>query len=140
MRSTGTTLSAVALLALTACGGTTTTTTETDADAPGAMQSPTSEASTGTSTPAAEEVVVDSCGAGDPGQVTADLTVTNTSDSPKSYVITVSVNGPGGARVAEATAAADSVPAGQSVQVQAQGAAAEPPAELTCEVADASRF
>ncbi|MCI2240030.1 hypothetical protein MO973_36245 [Paenibacillus sp. TRM 82003] len=86
-----------------------------------------------------EEVVVDSCLVVE-GQVVAGLTVNNGEVDPRSYVITVAVAGPDGQPVTEVAATADDVRSGQVVEVQAVGDVADPPAEVTCEVADVNRF
>ncbi|NAZ73957.1 hypothetical protein GTQ99_00730 [Kineococcus sp. T13] len=96
--------------------------------------------SSATAAPAQEtqDVLVNSCTPGEFGQVSADLTVTNSDDAARSYLITVSVNGPDGNRLAEANAAANSIAPGQVAQVQAIGSITDPPAELTCVVANVS--
>lgn len=88
----------------------------------------------------AEDVVVDSCEAGDFGDVTAGLTITNSTEENQSYIVTVSANGPDGNRVAELSAAANQIAPGQSASVDAVGFLEDAPEDLTCVVASVDRF
>ena len=90
---------------------------------------------------ASSDVVVESCQRGDFGLITSTLAITNSSDSPKSYLVTVSADGPDGARVAELNAAANSVQPGQAARVDATGSVSgEAPEGLTCTVVSVNRF
>ncbi|MGH3772209.1 MAG: hypothetical protein ACRDRW_12565 [Pseudonocardiaceae bacterium] len=71
--------------------------------------------------------------------------IINTTDKTQSYLITVSVNGAGGARVGEINVASNSLSAGQSVVlsgINATGSAtgAAKPGPVTCAVASVTRF
>jgi hypothetical protein len=103
---------------------------ETAAEAPAAPEPGSAES----------DVVVTSCDVGDFDMVTSALTVTNSTDELASYLITISANGPDGNRVVELTAAANSIGAGQSASVDALGSATGVSGELTCVVADVTRF
>ncbi|WPF83787.1 hypothetical protein SANBI_001484 [Sanguibacter sp. 4.1] len=103
---------------------------ETAAEAPAAPEPGSAES----------DVVVTSCDVGDFDMVTSTLTVTNSTDELASYLITISANGPDGNRVVELTAAANSIGAGQSASVDALGSATGVSGELTCVVADVTRF
>lgn len=113
--------------------------------APNASSDSASEGAAGSAAPepgsAEADVVVDSCAPGQFGTIEGTATVTNSDDSPRSYLITVSANGPDGNRVAELNAAANSVGAGQSAKVQLVGSGGEDvPQNITCVVANVQRF
>ncbi|WP_337062531.1 hypothetical protein [Kineococcus sp. G2] len=136
MREVVLVLSTAGLLALTACSGT----SAFDSPAqPGALVQARSTP-TPSVTPEPEDVVVDSCAADGSGQVAADLTVTNTADAPRSFLVTVSVAGPDGERLTQAHVTAATVAAGASTQVRATAPVAQAPAQLTCEVAEIHSF
>lgn len=89
----------------------------------------------------AADVVVDDCEAGDFGDVTAKLTVTNSTDDVASYLITAEAVDEDGNRLVELTAAANSIAAGQSAKVDAMGMTdVDLPAGYTCRVANVERF
>ncbi|MCI2239835.1 hypothetical protein MN205_15255 [Kineococcus sp. TRM81007] len=136
MREVVLVLSTAGLLTLTACGGA----PAFDSPAqPGALVESRSTP-TPSVTPAPEDVVLGSCAADGSGQVAADLTVTNTADEPRSYLVTVSVAGPDGERLTQAHVAAPEIAAGGSAQVRATAPVAGAPAQLTCEVAQIHSF
>jgi hypothetical protein len=89
---------------------------------------------------AGADVTVNSCERGEFGQITARLSITNSTDSAKSYIVTVSADGPDGTRVAELNAASNAVQPGQTANVEALGSATEPPEGLTCTVVSVDRF
>jgi len=87
----------------------------------------------------AQDVAVTDCKMGDFGTATATLTITNSSDSPKSYLVTVSGNDDTGARLSEMNAAANTVGAGQTATVDALGSVTSGTV-TQCVVANVNRF
>lgn len=90
---------------------------------------------------ASGDVEVKDCRRGERGLVTAALTITNSAPESKSYLVTVSADGPDGERVADMIGLTDAVSPGQSVMVDATGAAAggDVPEDLTCTVVKVTR-
>lgn len=129
-------------LALTVAGCTVTSTPTGDAATATSTESaaPTSSATSEETPAATEEITVTSCAVDEFGLVTSDLTVLNNDDKVRNYAITISVNGADGNRVAEANAFANSLAAGQSAQIQAFGSGQNLPAQVTCVIANVSKF
>lgn len=129
-------LAALTLL-LTGCA------VETD-DSPGSSVQegggPTADAPAGGGD-AGSDVTVTGCNRGEFGLITAVLSVMNSQDTPQSYLVTVSADGPDGVRVAELNAAANSIQPGQTASVEAVGSVTgEAPEGLTCTVVNVNRF
>jgi hypothetical protein len=124
---------ALLALALTGCA------VETSNE-PGSSATEGGSGGAGGGSDAGADVTVNSCERGEFGQVTAGLSITNSTDAAKSYLVTVSADGPDGARVAELNAASNSVQPGQTAMVDALGAATDPPEGLTCTVVSVNRF
>lgn len=90
---------------------------------------------------ASGDVEITDCRRDESGLVTAALTITNSAPESKSYLVTVSADGPDDQRVADMIGLTDAVTPGQSVMVDATGAAAgdEIPEDLTCTVVKVTR-
>ncbi len=93
-----------------------------------------------TSGDATGDVVIDSCEAGDYGAINADATVTNSTEVPATYSITVSANDADGNRVAELNGFANSVAPGQSASVDLVGMVESAPEGMQCVVANVTRL
>jgi len=93
-----------------------------------------------TSGDATGDVVINSCEAGDFGALNADATVTNTTDVPATYSITVSANDASGNRVAELNGFANSIAPGQSASVDLVGMVEDAPEGMQCVVANVTRL
>lgn len=90
------------------------------------------------------DVVLDACAmdeaAGMEGFVEASLTVTNSTDESRSYLINVSANDEGGQRVAELVAATSDLAPGQSATLETSVILAEGKTLSGCALADVDRF
>jgi hypothetical protein len=71
---------------------------------------------------------------------TANVRITNHTDSAQSYMVDVGLNNAAGKRVAEATAVSNSLPAGHSVTVTGHGYPDGPISGMHCELANVSRL
>lgn|GEM_PF-5139523 len=83
--------------------------------------------------------VKEDCKVGEFGLVEADVTVKNSGDESRSYLITISANDPKtGDRVAELNGAANNIKAGQSAKVKTVGSAdgLDKGDKLKCEIAN----
>jgi hypothetical protein len=90
---------------------------------------------------ASGDVKVTDCRRDERGLVTAALTITNSAPESKSYLVTVSADGPDDQRVADIIGLTGAVSPGQSVMVDATGAASgdDVPEDLTCTVVKVTR-
>ena len=104
-----------------------------------ATASASSSAAAGAPSGAEADVVIDSCQAGSLG-AEAEITITNSTDSAKSYVVSISGNDADGQRVSELSTASNSIAAGQSAKVQAVGTLADGTTITDCKVANVTRF
>ena len=93
-----------------------------------------------TASEAAADVTVAKCEPGAYGTFNPQLTIINSIDKPATFTVTVCLNGPDGARLAEANAFANAIAAGQTATVEAAGQLENPPAGVTCAVASVIWF
>jgi len=99
--------------------------------------------------PATEDVALAGCEIVDDGygftSAQADLTITNSTDAPRSYLVTISLNNASGARLGELNTSSSSLAAGQSVRLSGLDASGLAPegvraGPIACAVADVDRF
>lgn len=111
------------------------------------IAAPTTPSAPGASLPAAtsilsdatHDVVITTCNpSGSAGMSQVAVKVTNSTATVESYLITVSLNDPGGNRVSEANGATNSLTPGQSATVELFGGDAT--GSITCTVASVSRI
>lgn len=90
---------------------------------------------------ASGDVKVSGCLRGDRGLVTATVAITNSAKESKSYLVTVGADDSDGNRVADVIGVTDAVAPGQTVMVDATGAASrdDVPEKLTCKVLKVTR-
>ena len=134
------TAASAVLLAISGCGGIQEIAgaAPDGATAPGVSASVTAAAPTGAD--ARSEVTITSCLPGQYGTFNPQLTIVNRTGTAASYIVTVSINDPDGASLAEADSSPITVGAGQTATLLAFGTLADPPADVTCAVASATRF
>ena len=112
--------------------------------APDGATTPEAAASVPAATPtgidATADVTITKCLPGDYGTFNPQLRIVNNTGTAASYTVTVSINDPDGTRLAEADASPIAIAAGQTATLLAFGTLADPPAEVSCAVASATRF
>jgi hypothetical protein len=139
MRQTMTAALAV-LLTISSCRGV----QEAGGTVPDGSTAPDAAASVTTAAPTAidatADVTITKCLPGDYGTFNPQLRIFNNTDTAASYTVTVSINDPDGTRLAEADASPIAIAAGQTATLLAFGTLADPPAEVSCAVASATRF
>lgn len=123
---------------VTPSSGASASTTEPTDDSTAAPAPPTASASPKAGS-AEADVTVNSCEASAIG-ATGEVTVTNSTSSPKSYLVTVSANDADGNRIGELTAAANAVGPGQSAKAQTVGTLSDGAQIAGCVVANVTRF
>lgn len=108
-------------------------------DHPAPVKASQSAVSGHAGTKASDDVKVTSCKKGDFGTLTVHGKITNHTDSPKDYMITVEAVNKSGDRLGEADGAQNAVRPGQSVSFQAVGTF-DGSGTFTCQLAQVSRF
>lgn len=90
---------------------------------------------------ASGDVKVSGCQRGDQGLVNAAVVITNSAKESKTYLVLVGADDPDGNRVADVVGVTDAVAPGQTVTVDATGAASrdDVPEKLTCKVLKVTR-
>ena len=126
------------LLTISGCGGV----QEAASPASDGATTPDPAVSVPTPTPidARADVTVTRCLPGEYETFNPQLRIVNNTDTAASYTVTVSINDPDGTRLAEADASPIAIAAGQTATLLAFGTLVDPPAEVTCAVASATRL